>query len=147
MLPGLPERGQEHNLPFCSTPVGDPRRNITQPDAQFPDQPIQVVGPRAAEFGPVLGEHAAYLVDPLEVTVAEAAQPVTDLRFELEVVQPPRLIAYGWSDYRPAAGVRSYAGSRRVGSRRPTAAAAAPGPLEAGSSAHDQVSASHAFEH
>jgi hypothetical protein len=52
----------------------------------------------------VLGEHAAYLVDLLEVAVAEAVQPVTDLRFELEVVQPPRLIVQAWSDYRAAAG-------------------------------------------
>jgi hypothetical protein len=33
---------------------------------------------RIGEFGAFLGEHAAYLIDPLEVHVAEAVQPVTD---------------------------------------------------------------------
>jgi len=37
-----------------------------------------MIGPRAAEFGALLGEHAAYLIDPLEVDVAEAVQPATD---------------------------------------------------------------------
>jgi hypothetical protein len=50
----------------------DPRRNITQPDPQFPDRPVQVIRPRAAEFGAFLGGHAADRVDPLVVAVAEA---------------------------------------------------------------------------
>jgi len=46
-----------------------------------------VIGPWAAQFGAFLGEHAAYLVDPLEVAVAEAVQPVADLGFEPEVLE------------------------------------------------------------
>jgi hypothetical protein len=44
------------------------RPNITQADPQLPDWSLQVVRPRAAQFGPifVVGGHAAYLVDPLE---------------------------------------------------------------------------------
>jgi hypothetical protein len=45
-----------------------------------------VIRPRAAEFSAFLGEHAADLVDPLVVAVAEAVQPVADLGFELEVM-------------------------------------------------------------
>jgi len=48
-----------------------------------------VIRPRDAQFGALLGEQAAYLIDPLEVAVAETVQPVADLRFELEVVQAP----------------------------------------------------------
>jgi hypothetical protein len=33
---------------------------------------LQVIGPRAAQFSTPFGEHAAYLIDPLEVAVAEA---------------------------------------------------------------------------
>jgi hypothetical protein len=51
MLPGLPEHGQQHDRPFSSTPVRDPGRNITQADPQFPDRSVQVIRPRAAEFG------------------------------------------------------------------------------------------------
>ena len=43
-----------------------------------------MIRPRAAHFSAFLGEHAADLVDPLEVAVAEAVQPAADLRFELE---------------------------------------------------------------
>ena len=86
MLPGLPEYGQEHDLPISSTPVGDPGRNITEPDPQFPDLSLQVIGPRATEFGSFPGENAAYLVDSLEVAIAEAIQPVADFRLELEII-------------------------------------------------------------
>jgi hypothetical protein len=61
MLPGFPEHRQEHDLPISST-LRDPRRNITEPDPQLPDRSLQVIGPRTAEFGAFLGEHAAYLV-------------------------------------------------------------------------------------
>ena len=100
MLPGFPEQRQEHDLPISSTPVRDPRRNITEPDPRLPDRSLQVIGPRTAEFGAFLSEHAAYLVDPLEVAVAEAVQPVANLRFELEVIQAPYAAAHAWSDYR-----------------------------------------------
>ena len=43
-----------------------------------------MIGPRAAQFGALFGEHAAYFIDPLEVAVAEALQPVADRRFKLE---------------------------------------------------------------
>jgi hypothetical protein len=89
VLPGLAEHCQQHDRPFSSTPVRDPGRNITQPDPQFPDRSVQVIGPRPAEFGAFLGEHAADLVDPLEVAVAEAGQPVADLGLELDVMQTP----------------------------------------------------------
>jgi hypothetical protein len=60
-----------------------------------------VIRPRAAEFAALLGEQAAYLVHAPEVAVAEALQPVADFRFELEVIQAPYLVAYGWSEYLP----------------------------------------------
>jgi hypothetical protein len=60
-----------------------------------------VIRPWAAEFAALLGEQATYLVHAPEVAVAEALQPVADLRFELEVVQPPYLVAHGWSEYPP----------------------------------------------
>jgi hypothetical protein len=44
-------------------------------------------------------------VDVLEIAVAEAVQPVTDLRFELEVIQTPYPAAHAWPGYR--AGVRT----------------------------------------
>lgn len=59
-----------------------------------------MVRPRAAEFGALLGEQSAYLVDAFEVTVAEAVQPVADFGFELKVVQSTCLVAHVWSDYR-----------------------------------------------
>jgi len=61
MLFGLPEYGQEHDRPLRSTPVRDPGRNIAQPDPQLPDRSLQVIGPRAAQFGALFGEHAALL--------------------------------------------------------------------------------------
>src|SRR6266566_227169 len=100
VLPGLAEHGQEHDHPLSSTPVRDPGRNVTQADPQFPDRSFQVIGPRAAEFGAFLGEHAAYLIDPLEVDVAEAVQPVTDFGLELEVIQAPYPAAHAWPGYR-----------------------------------------------
>jgi hypothetical protein len=51
MLPDLPEHGQEHDHPLSSTPVPDSGRDIAQPDPQFPDRSLQVIGPRAAQFG------------------------------------------------------------------------------------------------
>ena len=59
-----------------------------------------MIRPRAAQFGPFLGEHAAHLVDPFEVAVAEAVQPVADLRLELEVIQAPYPAAHAWLGYR-----------------------------------------------
>src|SRR5947208_12920332 len=106
MLPGLPEYGQQHDRPLRSTPVRDPGRNIAQPDPQLPDRSLEVIGPRAAQFGALFGEQAAYLVDPLEVAVTEAVQPVADLRFELEVVQAPYPAAHAWSDYRSSSPMR-----------------------------------------
>jgi hypothetical protein len=41
-----------------------------------------------------------YLSDPLEVDVAEAVQPATDLRLELEVMQAPHPAAHAWPGYR-----------------------------------------------
>jgi hypothetical protein len=55
---------------------------------------------RIAEFGAFFGEHAAYLIDPLEVDVAEAVQPVTDFGLELEVMQATYPAAHAWSGYR-----------------------------------------------
>ena len=75
-------------------------RNVTQPDPQLPDRSVQVIRSRAAEFSAFLGEHAADLVDPLEVAVAEAGQPVADLGLELDVVQAPYPVAHVWSHYR-----------------------------------------------
>jgi hypothetical protein len=106
MLLGFPEYGQEHDRPLRSTPVRDPGRNIAQPDPQLPDWPLQVIGLWAAQLGALFGEHAAYFVDPLEVTVAEAVQPFADLRFELEVVQAPYPAAHAWSGYRSSSPVR-----------------------------------------
>jgi hypothetical protein len=54
---------------------------------------------RAAQLGALLGEQAAYLIDPLEVAVAETVQPVADLWFELEVVQAPYPAAHASLDY------------------------------------------------
>jgi hypothetical protein len=99
MLLGLAERCQQHDPSISSTPVGDPRRNITQPDPQLPDWPFQVVRPWAAEFAALLGEHPAYLVDALEIAGAKTVQPVADFRFELEVVRAPCLVAHVWSGY------------------------------------------------
>ena len=62
MLPGFPEHRQDHDLPISSTPVRDPRRNITEPGPQLPDRSLQVIGLRTAEFGAFLSEHAAYLI-------------------------------------------------------------------------------------
>jgi hypothetical protein len=45
-----------------------------------------MVGPGPTEFGSVLRQHPADLIDPLEVAIAETVQPVTDLRLELEVI-------------------------------------------------------------
>jgi hypothetical protein len=81
-------------------------RNVTQPDPQLPDRSVQVIRSRAAEFSAFLGEHAADLVDPLEVAVAEAVQPLVDFRFELEVIQTPYPFAHAWSDYRADGSVR-----------------------------------------
>jgi hypothetical protein len=72
VLPGLPEYGQQYDPSISSTPVRDPRRNITQPDPQLPDLSFQVVRPGAAQFRTLLGKHPAYFVDPLEVVIAEA---------------------------------------------------------------------------
>jgi len=99
MLSGLAEHCQEHDPPISSTPVGDPGRNIPEPDPQFPDRPVQVIGPRPAEFGALLREHAADFVDSFEVAVAEAVQSVTDFGFELEVIQPCSA-AHAWTGYR-----------------------------------------------
>src|SRR5262249_46242132 len=55
---------------------------------------LQVIGPWLTQPGALLREQAAHFVDPFEVAVAEAVQPVADLRFQLEVVQLPALIAY-----------------------------------------------------
>ena len=85
MLPGLAEHGQEHDRPISSTPVRDPGATSRSRIRSSQTASLQVIRPRAAQFGAFLGEHAAYLVDPLEVAVAEAVQPVADLRFELEV--------------------------------------------------------------
>ena len=54
-----------------------------------PRPPLRGSLTRAAEFGALLREHPADLIDPLEVAVAEAVQPVADLmlRLKLEVVQ------------------------------------------------------------
>lgn len=104
MLPGLPEHGQQHDRPLSSTPVRDPGCNITQPDPQLPHRSLQVIRPQAAQLGPFLGEQAAFLVDSFEVAVAEATQPVADLRFELEVVQAPYAAAHAWPGYRLEAG-------------------------------------------
>ena len=60
-----------------------------KPEPQFPYRVLQVIRPRPAEPGALLGEHAGDLVDPLEVAVAEAVQPVADLRLQLEAVQLP----------------------------------------------------------
>jgi hypothetical protein len=65
VLPGLAEHCQEHDPAISSTPVRDPRRNITQPDPQLPYRSLQVIGPRAAQFRALLGEYPAYFVDPL----------------------------------------------------------------------------------
>ena len=100
VLPGLPEHCQEHDPSISSTPVGDPCRNIAQPDPQFPHWSFQVIRPWASEFAALLGEQAAYLVHAPEVAVAEAVQPVADFRFELEAVQAPYLVAHGWSVFR-----------------------------------------------
>jgi len=100
VLPGLAEYGKEHDPAISSTPVRDPRRNITQPDPQLPDRSFEVVRPRAAQFRALLGEHPAYFVDPLEVVIAEAVEPIADLWFELEVMQAPYSPAHAWSDYR-----------------------------------------------
>jgi hypothetical protein len=55
VLLGLPEHRQQHDPSISSTPVGDPRRNITQPDPQFPDRAFQVIRPWPAEFAALLG--------------------------------------------------------------------------------------------
>ena len=60
-----------------------------------------MIGPRSADVVTSLGEHAAHFVDAFEIAVAEVVQPVTDFRFELEVMQAPYLVAHGWSEYLP----------------------------------------------
>jgi hypothetical protein len=95
VLAGLAEHGQQHNPPIRSTPVGEAGRNIAEPDPQFPDRPVQVVRPRAAKFGALLGKQAADLIDTLIVAVAEAVQLVADLRLELEPVESACLPYHG----------------------------------------------------
>ena len=89
MLFGLPEHCQQHDPSISSTPVGDPRCNITKPDPKLPNWSFKVIGPRATKFAPLLGEHAAHFVGTLEIAVAKAVEPVANLRFQFEVVQAP----------------------------------------------------------
>jgi hypothetical protein len=101
VLLSFPEHSQQHDPSISSTPVGDPRRNIAQPDPQLPDWSFKVIRPWAAEFAALLREHAAYFIDALEIAVVEAVEPVTDFRFEFEVAQMPYPVAHGWSEYLP----------------------------------------------
>ena len=58
-----------------------------------------MVRPGAAEFGALLGEHPHTSSTRLKSLIAEAVQPVADLRFELEVMQAPYSAAHASSDY------------------------------------------------
>lgn len=89
MLAGLAEYRQQHNRAVGPAPIRYPDRHLVKPEPQFPHRILQVIRPRPAQPGTLLGEHAGDLVDPFEVTVAEAVEPVADLRLQLEAVQLP----------------------------------------------------------
>jgi hypothetical protein len=54
-----------------------------------------VIRPRPAQFGALLREQAAHLIDTLIVAVAETVQPVADLRLQLEAVQVSSRTGHG----------------------------------------------------
>jgi hypothetical protein len=68
----------------------NPGRDIVKPDPQFPHGTFQVVRSGAAEFGALIGEEPADLVDALVVAVAEAVEPVSDFKLQFEAVLPMR---------------------------------------------------------
>src|SRR5262249_27446290 len=91
VLPDFAEHREQHDQPLRSTPVSHPAGNVAESDPQLPDRTVQVVRPRAAQLHTLLREHPGHLVDSLEVAIAQAVQPGTNLRFDLEVVHVPSI--------------------------------------------------------
>jgi hypothetical protein len=79
VLAGFAEHDQQHDRP----PQQFTRKVILAATSRSrirrSDRSLQVIWPRAAQFVSLLSEHATYLVDALEIVIAEAAEPVADL--------------------------------------------------------------------
>ena len=80
MLAGLAEHRQQHDRAIGPAPIRYPDRNLVKPDTKFPYPSLQMIGPWPTKPGALLREHAAHLVDPFEIAVAQAVQPLVDLR-------------------------------------------------------------------
>jgi len=87
VLAGLPKHGQQHDRPVGRTPVRYPDGDVGKPEPQLPYLAIELLGPRSAQRGAPLGEHASNFIDALVIGIAEAFQPVANFGFQLEPVK------------------------------------------------------------